>query len=93
MAFYAGIYAYHGRPKKAAAVREEIADVLIYLVRLADVLKIDLLQVADQKVVWLNYENIMLKPVDVFRDPRETMFLLFGEASPLSNVELAETSV
>ena len=37
-------------PKKAAAVREEIADVLIYLIRLADILKIDLLQVADQKI-------------------------------------------
>lgn len=36
-------------PRKAAAVREEIADVLIYLVRLADILKIDLLHVADQK--------------------------------------------
>ena len=37
-------------PKKASAVREEIADVLIYLVRLADILKIDLLQAADQKI-------------------------------------------
>jgi NTP pyrophosphatase (non-canonical NTP hydrolase) len=37
-------------PKKAAAVREEIADVLIYLARLADILKIDLLQAAFQKI-------------------------------------------
>src|SRR5947208_452921 len=39
-----------GDPKKAAAVREEIADVLIYLIRLADVLEVDLLQAAAEKI-------------------------------------------
>jgi dCTP diphosphatase len=37
-------------PKKAAAVRQEVADVLIYLVRLADVLQIDLSQAALEKI-------------------------------------------
>jgi NTP pyrophosphatase (non-canonical NTP hydrolase) len=39
-------------PKKAAAVRQEIADVLIYLLRLADILQIDLLQAAREKIEW-----------------------------------------
>lgn len=34
----------------AANVRDEMADVMIYLVRLADVLKVDLLEVASEKV-------------------------------------------
>ena len=38
-------------PKQRQAVREEIADVLIYLTRLADVLDIDLLDAAADKLV------------------------------------------
>jgi len=37
--------------KKRLAVAEEIADVLIYLVRLADELDIDLLEAASEKIV------------------------------------------
>ena len=37
-------------PEKLALVKEEIADVLIYLVRFADVLGVDLLEAAEQKV-------------------------------------------
>ena len=37
-------------PEKAAAVREEVADVLIYLVELADVLGIDLIAAAHDKI-------------------------------------------
>ncbi|MBP7149405.1 MAG: nucleotide pyrophosphohydrolase [Acidobacteria bacterium] len=37
-------------PDHAARVREEIADILIYLVRLADVLEIDLLEAAEDKL-------------------------------------------
>ena len=38
-------------PQKRAAVRLELADVLIYLVRIADKLNIDLLQAARDKMV------------------------------------------
>ena len=38
-------------PEKRAAVRLELADVLIYLVRIADKLNIDLLQAARDKMV------------------------------------------
>src|SRR5690242_21089208 len=38
-------------PQKAAAVREEVADVLIYLVEMADVLGIDLIAAARDKIV------------------------------------------
>jgi NTP pyrophosphatase (non-canonical NTP hydrolase) len=37
-------------PEKLAAVRDEAADVLIYLVRLADRLDIDLLAAAEEKI-------------------------------------------
>ena len=37
-------------PEKAAAVRDEVADVLIYLVEIADVLDIDLIAAAKGKV-------------------------------------------
>jgi NTP pyrophosphatase (non-canonical NTP hydrolase) len=37
-------------PERHARVRQEIADVLIYLTRLADLLDIDLLQVAADKI-------------------------------------------
>lgn len=37
-------------PEKAAQLREEMADVLIYLVRLADKLEVDLLQAAAEKI-------------------------------------------
>jgi NTP pyrophosphatase (non-canonical NTP hydrolase) len=37
-------------PAKAAKVREEIGDILIYLVRLADELDIDLLEAANDKL-------------------------------------------
>ena len=37
-------------PERAAALRDECADVLIYLVRLADTLGIDLIEVANDKV-------------------------------------------
>jgi len=37
-------------PEKAAAVRDEVADVLIYLVEMADVLDIDLIAAARDKV-------------------------------------------
>lgn len=37
-------------PEKHEAVRQEIADVLIYLTRLADLLKIDLLEAASAKL-------------------------------------------
>ncbi len=38
-------------PEKAAEVREEVADVLIYLVEMADVLGIDLMEAARDKIV------------------------------------------
>lgn len=37
-------------PEKAAAVRDEVADVLIYLVEIADVLNIDLIEAARAKI-------------------------------------------
>lgn len=37
-------------PEQAAKVREEIADVFLYLVRLADRLDVDLLQAAEEKM-------------------------------------------
>jgi dCTP diphosphatase len=37
-------------PEKLSAVRDEMADVLVYLVRLADKLDVDLLQAAAQKI-------------------------------------------
>lgn len=37
-------------PDRAAALRDECADVLIYLVRLADVLAIDLVDAANRKI-------------------------------------------
>ena len=47
-------------PEKREAVRKEIADVLIYLIRLADKLDIDLLQAARDKIV----ENAAKYPVE-----------------------------
>ncbi len=47
-------------PEKAAAVRKELADVLIYLVRLADKLDVDLLQAAEDKIA----ENAAKYPVE-----------------------------
>jgi NTP pyrophosphatase (non-canonical NTP hydrolase) len=41
----------HLPPDKTAAVRDEVADVLIYLVEIADVLNIDLLEAARAKIV------------------------------------------
>ena len=38
-------------PEQAAAVRDEVADVLIYLVEIADVLGIDLIAAARDKIV------------------------------------------
>jgi NTP pyrophosphatase (non-canonical NTP hydrolase) len=37
-------------PETRAAVEQEVADVFVYLVRLADLLGIDLLQAAEQKI-------------------------------------------
>lgn len=37
-------------PEKAAAVRDEVADVLIYLVEMADALNIDLIAAAQDKI-------------------------------------------
>lgn len=37
-------------PEKLAQVRDEMADVLVYLVRLADKLDVDLLEAAKQKI-------------------------------------------
>lgn len=45
--------------EKAAAVREEVADVLIYLVELADVLDIDLIVAARDKIA----KNALKYPV------------------------------
>jgi NTP pyrophosphatase (non-canonical NTP hydrolase) len=47
-------------PGKTQAVRREMADVLIYLVRLADKLEIDLLTAAREKLV----ENALKYPVE-----------------------------
>ena len=46
-------------PEKAAAVRDEVADVLIYLVEIADVLNIDLIAAARDKIV----KNALKYPV------------------------------
>src|SRR6187549_527502 len=46
-------------PEKIMAVRKEIADVLIYLIRLADKLEVDILQAAREKIV----ENASKYPV------------------------------
>ncbi len=37
-------------PEKRARVDEEIADVFLYLIRLADMLNVDLIQAADRKI-------------------------------------------
>jgi dCTP diphosphatase len=50
-------------PEKVQAVRKEIADVLIYLVRLADKLDVDLLQAARDKIA----ENAAKYPVEKAR--------------------------
>ena len=50
-------------PQQAEAVRKELADVLIYLVRLADKLDVDLLAAAREKVA----ENANKYPVDKAR--------------------------
>ena len=47
-------------PQTAAAVRKEMADVLLYLVRLADQLGVDLLEAAHSKIV----ENAIKYPVE-----------------------------
>ncbi|MBT9566845.1 MAG: nucleotide pyrophosphohydrolase [Thiobacillus sp.] len=47
-------------PTQREAVRQEIADVLIYLTRLADILDIDLLQAATDKIAL----NALKYPVD-----------------------------
>lgn len=41
---------YNLPPEKQAAVREEMADVLIYLIRLADRLGVDLMDAAERKM-------------------------------------------
>ncbi len=46
-------------PDKAAAVQDEVADVLIYLVELADVLGVDLIQAAHAKIA----KNALKYPV------------------------------
>jgi len=50
-------------PDKAMAVQEEVADVLIYLVELADVLAIDLIQAAHDKIA----KNALKYPVEKAR--------------------------
>jgi dCTP diphosphatase len=50
-------------PEKCEAVRKEIADVLIYLIRLADKLDIDLLQAVRDKIM----ENAAKYPVEKAR--------------------------
>lgn len=50
-------------PEKQSAVREELADVLIYLTRLADRLDIDLLAAAENKIA----RNAEKYPVDSSR--------------------------
>ena len=48
-------------PERLAAVRDEVADTLIYLVELADVLDIDLIAAARDKIV----KNAIKHPVPV----------------------------
>jgi NTP pyrophosphatase (non-canonical NTP hydrolase) len=50
-------------PEKLAAVRDEMADVLVYLVRLADKLEVDLLDAAAQKMA----KNAKKYPADRVR--------------------------
>ncbi|MGH9039574.1 MAG: nucleotide pyrophosphohydrolase [Acidimicrobiia bacterium] len=50
-------------PARAGAIGDELADVLIYLVRLADVLGVDLLAAADRKLA----ENAERYPVEEAR--------------------------
>ena len=50
-------------PAKVAAVRDELADVLIYLVRLADKLEVDLLAAAADKIA----KNAVKYPADQVR--------------------------
>lgn len=47
-------------PQETAAVRQEMADVLIYLVQLADKLNVDLLAAAREKIA----ENALKYPVE-----------------------------
>jgi NTP pyrophosphatase (non-canonical NTP hydrolase) len=54
-------------PEQKARIREEVADVLIYLIRLADKLEIDLLDAARDKIQ-LNAENY---PVEKSRGSRK----------------------
>ncbi len=51
-------------PAKAAEVRDEVADVLIYLVEIADVLDIDLIAAARDKIV----KNAVKYPAPPRRD-------------------------
>jgi NTP pyrophosphatase (non-canonical NTP hydrolase) len=53
--------------KEMALVREELADVLIYLLRLADVLEVDLARAVEDKIA-LNEERY---PVSLSRDRAE----------------------
>ncbi len=50
-------------PEKAMAVQEEMADVLVYLVELADVLNIDLIHAAHDKIA----KNALKYPVEKAR--------------------------
>ena len=50
-------------PEKLAQVRDEMADVLVYLVRLADKLDVDLLEAAKQKIE----KNALKYPADKVR--------------------------
>ena len=50
-------------PEQHAAVREEIADVLLYLIRLADKLDVDLIAAAKAKIV----RNAAKYPIDKSR--------------------------
>ena len=52
-------------PAKARAVADELADVLIYLVRLGDVLGVDLLTAAERKLA----ENAERYPAEQARGP------------------------
>ena len=50
-------------PEKLAQVRDEMADVLVYLVRLADKLDVDILEAAKQKIE----KNALKYPADKVR--------------------------
>lgn len=58
-------------PRQRQAVREEMADVLIYLTRLADVLDVDLLDAASEKLA----RNALRYPVDRARGNAEKSHL------------------